>query len=261
MKMKSLIGVGALAAVSLATSAASAEITLNVQYPFARTVGELHDRIAERFMEQHPDIKINFLAPASNYEDAAQRTLRAAITGNPPDVAYRGLNIVRTFVDRGLAVPIDDFIEADGGLEALGYLPSMVDLSSYDGQSYGLPFTISTPILYVNADLVRQAGGSMEDFLKDWAGIVELGKKIEETPGDDVTGFFFRWAINGNWSFQSLVFSNGGEMMNANETGIAFDGPSGLEALETLAMFYENGMPNISGNDARTAFPSERSAF
>lgn len=247
---------GALTAAMFAASAASAEITLTVQYPYARTVADLHEEIANRFMEQHPDIKIKFLAPASNYEDAAQRTLRAALTGNPPDVAYHGLNLVKTFVDRNMAVPISDFLAADGGAENLGYLPSMVDMLEFDGKSYGLPFSISTPILYVNADLVRQAGGSMDNFPTDWESIVALGKKIEKTAENDVTGFFFRWAITGNWSFQSLAYSAGGEMMNADETEIQFDGPAGQYALDTLAMFHENGMPNISGNDARSAFPT-----
>ena len=74
---------------------------------------------------------------------------------------------------------------------------------------YGLAFAASTPIIYINDDLIRKAGGDPEKFPTTWDGIFDLAKKINAL-GDDNVGLFYSWAITGNWMWQALVFSHGG---------------------------------------------------
>jgi multiple sugar transport system substrate-binding protein len=69
-----------------------------------------------------------------------------------------------------------------------------------------------------------------------------------------VAGFYYQWDITANWMFQSLVFANGGRMMDEGEKRIAFDQPAGMKALETLEAFAKGGMPNLPSSQARTAF-------
>ena len=46
-----------------------------------------------------------------------------------------------------------------------------------------MAFNASLPIAYVNADLVRKAGGDPDKMPADWAGTLELAKKIRATGG------------------------------------------------------------------------------
>jgi multiple sugar transport system substrate-binding protein len=238
--------------IGLVTAAAHAT-NLQILYAFDRTTAQAHQEIKERFEKENPGITIEFLAAAQNYEDASQSIIRSAMIGDLPDVTFQGLNLVRGLVDRGIAVPLDPFIAADGGADRLGYDAGMLRAGSVNGKTYGIPFAVSTPLLYVNADLVRAAGVEMDAFPTRWEDIVALGRKIED-PARNIVGFYFQWDITGNWMFQSLLFGNGGSMMSPDEKTIAFDQPPGLAALATLELFAKAKMPNLPTSQARPAF-------
>lgn len=244
------------ASVGLAamSASASAEMTLDVLYTTPGTFNALHQDLAKRFTELHPDIKIKFRNPVAGYEEGAQQILRDQLTGRLPDVAFNGINQIGLFVDRGLGTPLDDFIAGDGGTAKLGYYPTLAELGKWKGKTYGLPFAVSTPVLYVNADLVAKAGGRVEDLPKTWPELIALGKKIEAAAGQGKTGLYFQWEQTGNWLVQSLVTSRGGRILKANGCTIAFDDESGLWALKTLEAFGKSGMPNLALGQARQSF-------
>src|SRR5262245_17864142 len=232
---------------------AQSKTTIDVLYPYGSLFKSLHEELAKRFHADNPNIEIRYRAPAENYEDATQQMLRAAVAGNMPDVAYHGLNRVRIFVERQIAVPLDAFIKGEPDWSGRGYRPELGKLGEIDGRIYGRPFAVSTAIVYYNPDLVTRAGGDPEKFPGDWRGIIELSRKIHGL-GDGVTGGWIDYSITGNWMFQSLVFADGGRMMDAAEKSIAFDGPNGLHALEVLQGFADAGMPDFSNAQAIAAF-------
>jgi multiple sugar transport system substrate-binding protein len=238
--------------MSLASTFAEAT-NLQVLYAFDRTTAEAHKEIKERFEKDNPGITIEFLAAAQSYEDASQKVIRGAMIGDLPDVTFQGLNLVRGLVDREIAVPLDPFIAGDGGAEKLGYDAGMLRAGGLNGKTFGVPFAVSTPVLYVNADLVKAAGGDIASFPQRWDDIVALGKKIDD-PARSVTGFYYQWDITGNWMVQSLVLGNGGRMMSADEKTVAFDQAPGMTALTTLESFAKARMPNLPSSQARPAF-------
>lgn len=233
-------------ALALSAHAAVAATEIVVQYPLPNLFKDVHEEIAKRFMGAHPDIKVTFRAPYESYEDGVQQALRQAITRQLPDVSYQGLNRQRVFVDRELAVDLGPFIAKEKGWDQLGYDGSLMTLGQVKGKQFGIGFSLSTPILYFNADLVRKAGGDPDKFPSDWAGIFALAKKIDAL-GDKVHGFQFDWDITGNWMWQALVFAEGGTLLTADEREVAFGGPEGQRAIQTLsAMVKEGTMRDVS---------------
>jgi multiple sugar transport system substrate-binding protein len=248
-----------LAAALLALPAPSAAQTeVVVHYGIPDLFKEVHEEIARQFMARRPDIKVRFLAPAQSYEDAAQQVLRGAITGQLPDVSYQGLNRQRIFVDRDLAVDLGQFIGREKDWDRLGYDGALMTLGQVKGRQYGMGFSLSTPIVYYNADLVRKAGGDPNGFPTSWEGIFDLARKIHR-PADKVYGFHFDWDITGNWMWQALVFSSGGTMLTPDEKKVAFDGPAGQKAIGALArMVREGTMRNVSQATALQDFVAGR---
>src|ERR1700754_3579315 len=183
------------------TSSAHADVTLDVLYTTPGTFSALQQDLAKRFTEAHPDIKVKFRNPVAGYEEAAQQILRDQITGRLPDVAFNGINQIGLFVDRGLGAPLDGLAAADGGLAELGYYPTLAELGRYKGKLYGLPFATSTPVLYVNADLLAKAGTDVSALPKTWPELLALGKIIEAKADAGVTGFYYQWEQTGNWLF------------------------------------------------------------
>ncbi|MCW5746372.1 MAG: ABC transporter substrate-binding protein [Alphaproteobacteria bacterium] len=248
-------GTAALAATPLAAQQAT-EIT--VQYPIPDIFKEVHEEIAKRFMAAQSAVKVKFLQPAKEYEDATQQVLRGAVTGQMPDASFQGLNRQRIFADRSLAVPLDGFIKAEKDWPAKGYDGSLLTLGQVKGQQYGMGFSLSTPIIYFNADLVKKAGGNPDAFPKTWDGIFELAKKIHK-PNDKIYGFHFDWDITGNWMWQALNFSNGGTMLTADEKKVAFGGDAGQKSIALLKrMVSEGTMRDVSQATSLQDFVSGR---
>ncbi|KAA0697950.1 ABC transporter substrate-binding protein [Neorhizobium sp. P12A] len=238
----------------------AADTTINVLYANDRTTAEAHEEIKTRFEAENPGIKISFLAPADSYETATQNLLRGALIGDLPDVVFQGQNLIRSLVDRNLAVPLNSFIEADGGAEKLGYDAGMLRIGTLKDRYYAIPFAVSTPLVYVNLDLVKAAGVDPDHFPTNWADMVALGKKLND-PAKGVTGFYFQWDVTGNWMFQSLDFSYGGQMLSADEKTATLDSPAGMKTLETLESFAKAGMPNLPSAQARPAFAAGKIAI
>jgi multiple sugar transport system substrate-binding protein len=229
------------------------DVKISLLYPNDRTTAGAHTEIRTLFEKENPGVKIEFLAPAQSYEEISQKVIRGAMIDDMPDVIYQGLSLLRILVDRDLAISLDPFIVKAGGADKLGYDQGMLRIGEQKGQHYGIPFAVSTPVIYVNLDLLKAAGVESEGFPKSWDEISALGKRLAD-PAKGVTGFYYQWDITANWMFQSLVFANGGRMMDEKETKVAFDQPAGMKALETLEAFSKAGMPNLPSSQARTAF-------
>src|SRR5262249_20590167 len=244
----------AAAALILLTVAAAAQTEVVVQYPYPDLFNNTMKRTAEAFAKERTDIRITFRAPYKDYEDGTQRVLREAITGDVPDLTFQGLNRVRIFADKGIAVALDDLFKGEANAETAGFDKPMRAAGTVNGGIYGLPFAISLPIAYYNLDLVQKAGGDPDKLPATWDEVIALAKRINAL-GDSVHGVAFEWSITGNWPLQAGVFRNGGTMLNADESRVAFDGEAGTAAIRTLArLVSEAQTPNLSGADMRTAF-------
>ncbi|WP_246339822.1 ABC transporter substrate-binding protein [Ancylobacter tetraedralis] len=251
------LAAGAVLGSLWAAPSQGADVTLDIAYavPHHR---QMYDQSTALFEAAYPSIKLRYLNPAADYDALAQDALRQGMIGTLPDVMFHGYARVKLMAERGLVVPLDGFLAADGGPAALGYAPASLDACRYKGKLYGIPFTTSTPIVYFNADLVRKAGGDPDHLPADWAGILELGRKIDALDGRDgpIQGAVFDYKGNGNWSFLSLLSSLGTAPMNADESKLTLDTPQTLRALEILHDFGAAGQVDMTRNQWRQAYAS-----
>ncbi|WP_027154931.1 ABC transporter substrate-binding protein [Mesorhizobium sp. WSM2561] len=238
----------AISLTALFSTCAAAE-DLNVLYSNAYVLKTPIEAIAKGFEASHPGTKIN-LSDVKGYTEMAQLMLRAAITGDIPDVAFQGTSFLHLFVDRNLAVPLDDFIKAEPDWKSFGYSKSITEIGEINGKTYGIPFAISIPTVYFNADLVKAAGGDPNNPPKTWDGIIELASKIKAPSG----GIYFDYTPTGNWTFVALVQAAGGQMMTPDMKKIAFSGKEGIDALKLLKAIGEAGMKDMSRDQAKQAF-------
>lgn len=250
--MKKLLLSG-LVGLAMATTVQAEETTIRVHYGIPTIWSDAQAKLAEAFMAENPDVKIVLDGPAPGYEDGVQRILRESVAGNAPDVAYVGLNLWRVLEARGLAQPLDDFIGDEAEFEAMGYTPALRSLGQYNDTQYALGTSASTLVVYVNPDLVEQAGGSMEDFPSDFDGIIELAAKIDAL-SPTIDGI---WTQRHDWRFQSFLGAYGGRPMTPDESDITFDDEAGFAAATLFQRFaQEGGMQSYDENSARQAFPA-----
>lgn len=253
MRTLAIAAVLALAAGTAATQVSAQTTELRIHYAIPTIWSETQEALAAAFMAKHPDIAVVIDGPAESYAEGVQRLLRESVAGTLPDVAYVGLNRWRILEDRGLTRPLDPFIESDAAFEAAGYTPALRSLGQYEGKQHALATSASTLVMYVNPDLVEQAGGSMEDFPTTFDGVIELAAEIDAL-GDNIDGI---WVDRHDWRFQSLLGSHGGRPMTEDESDITFDQAPGIAAATLYRRFVaEGGMESYADNEARQAYPA-----
>lgn len=204
--------------------------------------------IADRFTAERPDVTISFQAPATDYDEGLISVIRQSLAGNAPDVFMVGSHLIRELVSRELVEPIDDLV-AGRDMAALGYTPEVLAFTQVDGVQYGLPWTSSTPVMFYNADLVRQAGGDPAAMPKTWEETIALAGRIQAL-GDGVMGMYYTPGDD-DWMTQNLL-ANAGLSPLAAEGTLAFETDGGRQALALFERFHkEGGQTAISDTDAR----------
>jgi len=247
------IAFAAAVAVAL-TGSAKAATELNVLYGLPWLFKETHETLAREFMAENPNVKINLLAPGKSYEEVVTAVLRGSVTGQTPDVAFAGTNLMNVLVDRKLAVPLDPFIKAEKDWDKQGFIPGMLATSQVDGKQYGMPFALSTPIAYYNVDIIKRAGGDPEKLPRTWDDVFALSEKINKL-GGDTKSMFIHWQTTGNYLWQALLFTNGGKLLTEDKSKAAFNSPEGMRALTLLHDFSAKAkMPNFTREQARQDF-------
>jgi multiple sugar transport system substrate-binding protein len=234
--------------MAMAASAAEA-VTIEVGYPYSSLFDVTFQRIYPLFKEAHPDIEVKFRATYDNYEDGTNIILREAVAGKQPDVTFQGLNRQALLVSKGIAQSLEPFIAKEANMSKEGYHQAMLDLGTFDGKVYGLPFAVSLPVGYYNMDALAKAG--ITTLPETWDEVVENCGKLR------AVGFknplFWGWNITGNWFFQALLWSQDTPIIKDGK--INFDGPEGLAALETMKKLFRGcNMLNLPVGDAGRPF-------
>ncbi|WP_233208266.1 ABC transporter substrate-binding protein [Pollutimonas subterranea] len=240
--------------------ATAAKIELIVDYPYPDVFNSVHEELAKRFSIKFPDYSVKFRAPTPEYESAAQQALRHAVTNQLADVSFQGLNRQRVFVDRAIAVDLTPFIKAEQDWDKRGYSDSLMSLGQVNGIQSGIGFSLSTPIVYYNKDLISKAGANAEDLPKTWDEIIALADKSRSV-NPETYGMHYDWEITGNWLWQSMVFSKGGQMLDDTEKKVAFDEAIGQDSIAQMGRMVKNGtMQNYNYNEAMQLFVSGKMA-
>lgn len=242
---KAILRVVTASAMTMMLSAGLAHaegITLRVTAA-PSTVADMYKVMAEAFQAKHPDISVVIDTAQRDYNALVDATLRDVLTGQLADVSIQGNNKLRLYVDRGMAVPLDDYLAVEAGSPSSTLSPSVASIGRVGDKVYGLGLLVSTPVVFFNLDLVRKAGGDPKNLPTTWEGILELARKIED-PAASTLGAYFTYD-QADWFWIALIESQGGRVMNADETQVGFGGAEGLKALQLLKSFGEAGQAKV----------------
>ncbi|MEC8317715.1 MAG: ABC transporter substrate-binding protein [Pseudomonadota bacterium] len=246
-----LAAAGVVAALIAGPAAADGhKVEIEFAYPYSGLFKETYAKIMKEFNKQHPNITVKFRASYENYEDGTNTILREAIADKLPDVTMQGLNRQAILVEKGIAQSLEPFIATEADFAKDGYHKAMLDLSTFDKQVYGLPFSVSTPIGYYNMDILKAAG--ISKIPTTWDEVITACEKIKKIGKD---GMFWGWNITGNWFMQALMWSQDAPMIKNAKFNL--DGEAGLNALNQMKKLFRGcGMKNYSIADGQTAFKS-----
>ena len=235
------------------------QVTLDVFYANPG-FQKFHDAIAEEYTKRNPNVKIQFRAPAPTYDDAHQTMLRQAVTNQLPDINFSGYHLLtelaETLAKRNQIVDLEPMLAAEPkAWRDANYSDRILALGRVGGKLYGMAFNASTPIVYMNEELVRKGGGDPAKFPDTWDGVIDLAKRIKAA-SPDVDGIAYNVHVwPDNWLWNAMILQNGGKMLNDAGTASAFGGDLGLKALRTFRRFVtEGGQQLIDFDQSRQQF-------
>ncbi len=136
-----------------------------------------------------------------------------------------------------MPLPISDRIwRPPQRVDKADLLPHPLELCTYEGKIYGIPFWQDAVQLYYNKDLMAQAGLDPEKPPRDWDSLRAAAEAIVKR--DDSGKLQVAGLALDSWSiirvFQAALYAWGGMLLNADGTKSAFNSDEGEGALTTL---------------------------
>jgi multiple sugar transport system substrate-binding protein len=230
-------------------------VEVTFMHVFGGARGEAIGRIVDAFNQSQDEIVVSHENVPGWYGGLLERLQQLAVARQLPEVAIMGLSS-SNYMREGLnAVSLEEYIDRDGYSTA-DFIPQMLELAqdARTGEQYALPYAISTPLIYVNKDLMREAGIDASEAPDSWQDLREWARVAHETH-DDAHGIAFQLDFD-TWQFQQLLESFGGRMADIESEEILFNGDAGRRVMDLwMGMMHEDGSwPNISGGEAADNF-------
>ncbi|GMK37846.1 ABC transporter substrate-binding protein [Paenibacillus sp. CCS19] len=126
-----------------------------------------------------------------------------------------------------------------------GISSNALELGKIDGKMYGLAFTFSTPIVFINGKLFEDAGLDPSNPPKTWDEIKADSLQIKQKTGKDGFGL----APNNGWVTEGLILSNGGQVLAKDRKSADFGSDASVAAISMWKDLYHNG-GSAPGSDA-----------
>ena len=211
-------------------------------------------KLLQQFEAANPLITVETTATSS--EEMFPSLQAQVVAGNAPDLAQLLLrewdqNIENLpVVDLGVAIGADEVAAHLGG--DLPVHPRAAALTVRDGITYGLPYVFSTPTLFYNADLFREAGLDPDDPPATWDEVAAAAQAVADRT--DAGGLYIA-CIEIDWCTQGIVRSNGGRVMAADRSAVTWADEPSIEVYEFWQDMVESGAHvDMTAADAGDAF-------
>jgi multiple sugar transport system substrate-binding protein len=167
-----------------------------------------------------------------------QQFLSSVATGEPPEVVYADRNQIGTFASRGAVIPLDDCIEGEQ-IDVDAFNEAAVAQVTFADQVYGIPEFNVVQIIQANADLLDEAGVSLDDVNgSDWQAVTDANKKLMQSQGGKLSVIGFDSKLP---EFLPLwAKANGADLISEDGKTAQIDSPEVVEALEFAVGIYED---------------------
>jgi multiple sugar transport system substrate-binding protein len=228
-----LSGCGTSSPASDATSGKKIKIEywhVNAETQGGKTV----EQLVNEFNAQSKNVEVVARYNPDMYKGLMQNLQAEVATGKSPAVVQIGWAFLDYFSNNFKYVEPQKVIDAsfpeDKTFLQDKFLPNVLGLAKNSkGSQVGIPYSLSTPVLYINKDILRQAGLD-ENGPKTWEELIRFSNTIKEKTGK--YGFYMQEPAD-NWAQQALVESNGARMMTNGKASFASE--EGIQAYEAYA--------------------------
>lgn len=191
-------------------------------------LGEVIQTQVAKFNQSQDKIEVEAIFQQS-YNGVQEKFQAALVGGDVPEIVQMEIHATPQFAASGALTPLEEFYKNDPSFNFDDLIPATLLNQSWQGKLYAMPINRSTPLLYYNKQLFREAGLDPEKPPQTWPEFREMAKKLTKGEGENkVYGFV---PASSWWYFESMVWSNGGQLMSDDLKTVTFAEP-GAEVVQ-----------------------------
>ena len=163
--------------------------------------------------------------------------------------------------ERGVILPLDQFIAADGPEFSEAFYPFLFDHFRSDAGLFALPVDASPTMVQYDPKYFEESGVPPVDSSWDWDDLVENALKLTQRDDD---GEVRRWGLvtqhHGNWW---TLWQNGADMAEPTTKQCRLQEPAAIEALQFCydLMHVRRVTPPITSTDGWQVFRSQSGSW
>jgi multiple sugar transport system substrate-binding protein len=169
-----------------------------------------HKKVADAFMQSHPNIKIEIWNQPWGDYFTKLKTLWAS--GDPkqiPDVLF--LWPTPSYAATGVLEDLTPYIQKSN-YDLKDYWPALLESASYQGKVYGFPRDIETNVIYYNKAIFDEAGVPYPKDDWTWDDFLAAAKKLSKVAANGRVERYALAAEGGKWP--KFVMQNGGSILD-----------------------------------------------
>ena len=204
------------------------------------------------FTKAQPNVTIEPVGGDLN----TQQLLTSVASGDPPEVISFDRAQTGSWAGRSAIDPIDDLVSRDG-FDLSQFYPFTIEQVKYNGQTYGVPQFVNLDLIYLNMDVLKEAGVDLASVDPgNWAQLQQVGAQLHKMEGDKVvrTGFDTKMQDGRLWLWS---WANGVDLISADGQKANFNDPKVVEALT----WGKETVDKQGGEKARAAFAQAQNFF
>jgi multiple sugar transport system substrate-binding protein len=223
---------------------------------------DLYQGISDKLSAASSDFTLKY-EPGNNEGSPYQDQLRTELSaGTAPDVFWIPGTDIADFAKKGLILDLRPQAEKTSGYSDDVFYPEPMQQLTYDPKTatsgpvlWGLPRDVSTFAIYLNLDLISQAGADdPRQLAKEnkwtWDAMKEVATKVAATGGANKG-----WGMNAWWAnYGMFMNAAGGGFFKDDRTACNLDSPESIKGLEYATSLYEGNISVPYGEDAEKPF-------
>lgn len=207
-------------------------------------------KLVKEFNESQKEYAVADKFQAGGYGGLTTALQTAAAAGKPQAVAQISYRLLRYASTTFEATPIDRLGGSDYQGVANQYLPNIFKLGRISGAQWGLPYALSSPVMYFNPDLFKGAGLDSAAPPKTWEDVVEAARTIKQKTGK--FGLYIQ--RDDTWPMTWFLYAQGGQWLSDDGERAIVNSPRAIKGMEFWASLLKEGIHPMASNDE--AFPS-----
>lgn len=228
----------AATAAPASTESAASDTPATVTWWVPNWDEEIVNTLLEGFKAEYPNITVNLVI--TTWDTMQDQIRMGLMSSNPPDLITELESRVPAYAEQGLLENLDAYVSSSTEITKDDIVTSALEINSYDGSLYGIPFRHDGTGIYYNKALFQAAGLDPEAFPTTWDELMAASKTLtvdtnnDGTPDQYGTAWPFGNQSNAVTRFVLQLYTRGGNILSEDGKTCTLDSEAAIEAMTTL---------------------------